>query len=109
MTASYRRCATWLLQNVAYRDLTEERAFVFRGNHVCFWFSRPIQGEGESDEIFQLRKKDVLNRIPRGSTLSMFLALADECYRRCGLTQRTAARSTLRELRLVLRSSTEHK
>jgi hypothetical protein len=39
----------------------------------------------------------------------MFLALADECYRKCGATQRTAARLALKELRSVQEWSTKHK
>jgi hypothetical protein len=109
LAASYRRFTTWALQNIGYRDLTDVRACVFSGNHVGFRFYPPVREKEEPSIRFQQRRKEFLSRIPRGSTLSMSLALADEAYRGCGCTQRTAARLTLKELRSVQRFSIEHR
>jgi hypothetical protein len=102
MPPSFREFSTWILQNISYREGTDEYGnIVFNGNHVSPRYLPPIRNEGESETSFQDRQKEFKKHLPRGSTVTMCVALAYKGFLKSGCTQREAAAETLKQLRRV--------
>jgi hypothetical protein len=110
VASNFRNFATWILQRgISYRDRNRRHTVVFRGNHVSYFFARPIRADDETMEAFRCRLKKWRSRLPRGSTLSIVLALAHEAFVRAGEKDEAAAELTCNELEKVVSLSAQQK
>ena len=104
MGATYRGFMAWILERVTYRVKTGRgESAVFRSNRVARTYSWPVQRGDENDEAYRGRKREF--QVPRGSDLSLMLALADEALQKEGYKSDYSTRVILTELEALARKS----
>jgi len=78
--------AGYVLSDLAVRAPGGTDRIILRGNHVSWQIQIPVRGEDEGREEYAARCKEFRKQVPRGSDLSLRLALAHEYYLRHGFS-----------------------